>query len=191
MCGYRNPLQGAPLPSPRSSPPPNWVNSLHPQDMKLKPSILAEYTKERTLQPLLGNTKFVQDGGEGSTRRCLASGGYHSERPHPPDRPTDSMVMEDEGARMMLKGEGLDIGRFSTGMVVAVRGRDEGKGEFHVTAVCLPGLPAQSPPPKLDEDQYVALISGLTCGSGAEDEGPAAERRALLAECLSGACLGH
>lgn len=49
------------------------------KDMKLKPSILDEYSKDRGLKQALGGTNFTAD--------------------------TDSLILEDEGARMVLRGD--------------------------------------------------------------------------------------
>ncbi|KXZ42854.1 POLD2 protein [Gonium pectorale] len=101
------------------------------KNMKLKPSILDEYTKDRGLKAALGATNFCADD--------------------------DSVVLEDEGARMVLAAPGqggaaatadcagrfegpLDVQTLVTGMVLAVRGVHEPGGDFVVSAVCLPGL---------------------------------------------------
>ena len=44
----------------------------------------------------------------------------------------DSLVLEDESARMALRGQGIDVGRLVTGVVAAVRGVSAANGEFHV-----------------------------------------------------------
>lgn len=118
------------------------------KEMSLKPSILDEYTKDRGLDA--HNT-------EGKTRFT-----------HPLDR----VVLEDEGARVMLTGEQIDVGRCVTGVVAAVYGQVLPSGEFEVQDICFAGLSLQSHqiqipagiPQRLPTDKYVALVSGLSLG---------------------------
>lgn len=91
---------------------------------------------------------------------------------------TDAVVMEDEGARMTLRGSQLPIGTLATGMVVAVRGVDDGNGAFCVSDICHVDLPPQHAMPRTDsgvaksesDDPRVAILSGL--GVGASDVDP-------------------
>lgn len=57
----------------------------------------------------------------------------------------------------------------AAGVVLAVRGRAEPGGDFVVDAVLLPGLPPQPARPPVQEDMYVAIVSGLQLASGAAD----------------------
>mmetsp|Transcript_34598 Transcript_34598/g.87513 ORF Transcript_34598/g.87513 Transcript_34598/m.87513 type:complete len:484 (-) Transcript_34598:388-1839(-) len=111
------------------------------KDMKLKPSILDEYTKDRGLSAALGATSFCSDD--------------------------DSLVLEDEGARMALRADPsvLPVQQLLTGVVVAVRGVHEPGGDFLVREVLYAGMPAQPPRPVLEADAYVALLSGLRLSS--------------------------
>lgn len=60
--------------------------------------------QERGIETLTGHTGFVSDD--------------------------DSLVLEDESARMALRG--IDAGQLVTGVVAAVRGVSAANGEFHV-----------------------------------------------------------
>lgn len=138
------------------------------KEMALKPSILDEYTKERSLGQQLGNARFAQA--------------------------SDGAVLEDENARVTLacsgagEGGGLDVGEMATGTVVAVRGKVAPSGEFVVVDTCFAGIPPQQVsllshsktssktneqevggPGKQEEEEekYVALMSGFSLG----DEG--------------------
>lgn len=127
------------------------------KNMKLKPSVLDEYTKSRGVKQLLGGTSFTSDD--------------------------DTMVLEDEGARMVLSGDGLHVHELVTGVIMAVKGhQDEESGTFVVEDVCFAGLPPQPPVQKLPEDKYVALVSGLSLGGHERDP----LRVQLLVDFLTG-----
>ncbi|GLI67880.1 hypothetical protein VaNZ11_012170 [Volvox africanus] len=144
------------------------------KNMKLKPSILDEYSKDRGLKAALGASNFCSDN--------------------------DSLVLEDEGARMVLStppalaagtsssagaDEPLNVQELVTGAVVAVRGVHEAGGDFLVSAVCFPGMaPNPHPPPgpalvsqqttavaadAAPGDKYIALASGLCLGGSKVD----------------------
>lgn len=113
------------------------------KDMKLKPSILDEYVKDRGASQLVGRTKFV--GAD------------------------DTIILEDESARMKLRGEGLPVGQLVTGVVMAVKGVAAPGGDFQVNAFCFADMAPQAPQPSLNEDKYVALVSGLGVGDDAGD----------------------
>ncbi|GIL57750.1 hypothetical protein Vafri_12896 [Volvox africanus] len=145
------------------------------KNMKLKPSILDEYSKDRGLKAALGASNFCSDN--------------------------DSLVLEDEGARMVLStpsaltaagtsssagaDEPLNVQELVTGAVVAVRGVHEAGGDFMVSAVCFPGMaPNPHPPPgtalvpqqisavaadAAPGDKYIALASGLCLGGSKVD----------------------
>ena len=110
--------------------------------MKLKPCVLDEYTKEKSLQPHLAGTKFVSSD--------------------------DALAMEDEGARMELQGDCLSMGDFVSGICLAVRGVEEEGGHFQVKDVCVPG-PAPQKELKRGEEKFVALVSGLNIGEEKQD----------------------
>ncbi|KAK9865862.1 hypothetical protein WJX84_002679 [Apatococcus fuscideae] len=126
------------------------------KDMKLKPSILDEYVKDRAVGQLLGHTRFTS--------------------------PDDTLILEDESARMPLTGEALQPGTFVTGVVMAVRGTATPETEgFHVQGVCFAGLDPARPLPQVAEDKYVAFVSGLGVG----DEGGDPLRLALIVDYLT------
>lgn len=83
----------------------------------------------------------------------------------------DSLVLEDEGARVKLRG--LAPAPLASGVVLAVRGRTNGL-EFVVEEACFATPTAQAPlapPPAGAEAQagpYVALLSGLSLGGAAD-----------------------
>ncbi|CAL8463006.1 g2540 [Coccomyxa elongata] len=125
------------------------------KEMKLKPSILNEYNKERGIETLTGHTSFVSDD--------------------------DSLVLEDESARMALRG--IDAGPLVTGVVAAVRGVSAPNGEFRVKDMLFTGPQPQSPLPEATGgDKYVALVSGLSVG----DEAGEPARVSLLVDYLAG-----
>lgn len=133
------------------------------KEMALKPSILDEYTKERALAEQLGRTRFTQ--------------------------PDDRVVMEDDGARVTLAGEGLPPGGCVTGVLAAVKGSVHPNGEFDVREVCYGGIPPQPPLPEFaaGEDKYVALVSGLGLGG---DSAANLLQLQLLVDYCSGALGG-
>ncbi|KAL5545463.1 hypothetical protein UlMin_005150 [Ulmus minor] len=107
--------------------------------MKLKPSILDEYSKERSVLPLVKLHNFM-----------------HSD---------DYLVLEDESGRVKLGGTVLLPSVYVTGVVVALHGKG-GTGDFVVLDVLEAGLPAQiERSPKSKEDKYVVFVSGLRVGS--------------------------
>lgn len=57
-----------------------------------------------------------------------------------------------------------------TGIVVAVRGRAEPGGDFVVSDVMWPGLAPQPERPLMDQDKYVALVSGLQLADRKSDK---------------------
>lgn len=115
------------------------------KDMKLKPSILDEYAKQPGFKQALGGTGFCSDD--------------------------DSLVLEDEGARMSMRSECAELQPDSvvTGVVLAVRGRAEPGGDFVVSGVLWAGLPEQPQRPLPQEDAYVALVSGLQLANSKAD----------------------
>ncbi|XP_020596527.1 DNA polymerase delta small subunit isoform X2 [Phalaenopsis equestris] len=108
--------------------------------MKLKPSILDEYSKERTAVPLV--------------------------KPHNFLHPDDHLILEDEIGRVKLKGSLLIPTDFVTGIGLALHGKKTSEGDFLVLDVLEAGLPRQiKPRAQLGEDKYVVFISGVNVGS--------------------------
>ncbi len=126
------------------------------KDMKLKPSVLDDYAKNKSLQPHLAGTKFVSGD--------------------------DTLVLEDEGARMKLQGSSLRPEDFVSGVCVAVRGVEEEGGHFEVKDVCFAGpgpqTPLPPPPPQQQQqqgsgdDKFLCLVSGLNLGAPTQDSLP-------------------
>ncbi|CAH2058411.1 unnamed protein product, partial [Thlaspi arvense] len=108
--------------------------------MKLKPCVLDEYSKERSVTPLV--------------------------KPHNFMHPDDNLILEDESGRVKLGGSALSPAIYVTGVVVALHGKETSAGEFFVEDVLEAGLPPQIERPlDLKEDKYVVLLSGLCIGS--------------------------
>jgi DNA polymerase delta subunit 2 len=85
------------------------------KEMKLKPTILKEYTQNKSIATLLAAAEFMH--------------------------PDDSLVLEDESARIRLTGS-LHPARFATGMIIAVRGVFDGdKGVLVVSDFAHVGAP--------------------------------------------------
>ncbi|GAQ90764.1 DNA polymerase delta regulatory subunit 55 [Klebsormidium nitens] len=123
------------------------VGTLYKQ-MQLKPSILDEYTKERSAVPLVAPAKLVHDD--------------------------DFLILEDMSGRIRLTGDALRPADYATGVVVAVLGVEQADGEFAVEAVLLPDLPPQplrppAPAAGVAPPRYVALVSGLGVGAPGVD----------------------
>lgn len=108
--------------------------------MKLKPCILDEYSKERSVAPLVKPHNFM-----------------HSD---------DSLVLEDESGRVKLGGTMLLPSVYVTGTVVGLHGKETSAGEFLVQDILDADLPPQVELPlKSREDKYVVFVSGLSVGS--------------------------
>ncbi|KAL3694881.1 hypothetical protein R1sor_008532 [Riccia sorocarpa] len=116
------------------------IGTLYKQ-MKLKPNILDEYSKERSVVGLVAPSNFVDAD--------------------------DYLILEDESGRVKLVGDCVVPSIYVSGIVLAVCGQAGHDGEFHVNEILEPGLapqPAIPPQKKSDGDKYVALVSGLRCG---------------------------
>ncbi|XP_021721660.1 DNA polymerase delta small subunit-like [Chenopodium quinoa] len=108
--------------------------------MKLKPCILDEYAKERSVTPLV--------------------------KPHNFMHPDDHLILEDESGRVKLEGTSLFPSVYVTGVVVAFLGKESGAGSFLVHDILEAGLPPQIEKPlKLGDDKYVVFVSGLSVGN--------------------------
>ncbi|KAM7270521.1 hypothetical protein ACFE04_029735 [Oxalis oulophora] len=110
--------------------------------MKLKPSILNEYSKQRSITPVVKPRNY-----------CHAD---------------DYLVLEDESGRVKLGGNTLSPSKYVTGLVVALYGKVAGNGDFDVRDILEAGLPSQVEfPLESREDKYVVFVSGLSVGSSA------------------------
>ncbi|ESW34328.1 hypothetical protein PHAVU_001G143200 [Phaseolus vulgaris] len=108
--------------------------------MKLKPCILDEYSKQKSVVPLVKPHNFMDSD--------------------------DYLVLEDESGRVKLSGNIIPPSEYVTGIVVALLGKESGAGDFLVQDVLDAGLPPQIEfPLKSGEDKYVVLVSGLRVGS--------------------------
>ncbi|CAN1803280.1 DNA polymerase delta small subunit [Linum perenne] len=108
--------------------------------MKLKPRILDEYSKERSVIPLVKPHNFMSSD--------------------------DYLILEDEGGRVKLDGQLLLPSVYVTGVIVALLGKETTKGDFLVHEVLEAGLAPQIDRPiKLGEDKYVLFVSGLGVGN--------------------------
>lgn len=106
------------------------------KQMELQPSIVKEISEDHHLVPITPKTRYSEDG--------------------------DELYIEDEVQRVPLKsGDNLKVHDHVTGVVVAVKGREGGRGIFIVSDVCYASFPDQIERPLISEDKYVALVSGL------------------------------
>ncbi|KAI0220272.1 DNA polymerase delta subunit 2 [Lamellibrachia satsuma] len=114
------------------------------KDMILKPNILKEISEEHGLMPQPLHSKYTDQ--------------------------SDVLILEDELQRIILVGT-VDIHAVVTGVVVAVCGMEpeDDRGKFHVEDLCFQDLPQQVPRPPLEQDKYVAFLSGLEIGDRNED----------------------
>jgi len=124
------------------------------KDCALKPSALDEYAKEMDTR---GADAPVREVVAGIAR--LAAD-------------TDTLVLEDAGARVALAG--LPPGPLVTGVVAALRGRVGEDGALAVEGALFRG-PGGSPPPRpppaagagaADGDRYIAFVSRLAAAPG-------------------------
>ncbi|BFI30950.1 DNA polymerase delta subunit 2 [Marchantia polymorpha subsp. ruderalis] len=116
------------------------IGTLYKQ-MKLKPNILDEYSKERSVGGLVVPSNFTDA--------------------------EDYLILEDESGRVKLVGNCISPSVYVTGVVVAVCGQPGKDGEFLVEEILEPGLAPQPPLPtrkKSESEKYVAFVSGLRCG---------------------------
>ncbi|KAL1550032.1 DNA polymerase delta subunit 2 [Salvia divinorum] len=107
---------------------------------RAKPSILDEYSKERSASTLVQLNNVV-----------------HSD---------DYLVLDDKSGRIKLSG-GLHLPSvYVTGIVVALHGKETGAGDFEVEDVLEAVLPHQIDRPlNSGEDKFIVFVSGLSVGS--------------------------
>ncbi|KAI7817596.1 DNA polymerase alpha/epsilon subunit B-domain-containing protein [Gamsiella multidivaricata] len=110
-------------------------------DMKLKPNILNDITKDHWITAQPDRPKYTDDD--------------------------DSVYLEDESGRVKLTGAKITSVIFVTGVVMGVLGSEDINGDFKVVDVCYAVQPPQQPLSLMETDEadkYVALISGLRIG---------------------------
>ncbi|XP_026762534.2 DNA polymerase delta subunit 2 [Galleria mellonella] len=110
---------------------------------ELKPSILRELSEQLEIIPQPARTHFVHDN--------------------------DSLVLEDELQRIKLIGDSIDVHQVVTGVVCAVLGSEDEDGVFTIEDVCWAGCNIQKPLPKLSNDRYIVLLSGLNMATKKAD----------------------
>ena len=148
------------------------------KDLKLRPNVLETYATDRRLQSAIFDARFSS--------------------------PQDTLALEDEGARMTIRGACVSPRALCTGVIVALRGADcEGTFEVtdvifpsvldppplsHAPSVAVPRSPLPLPPagPDTARAPLVLLVSGLGLSR------PAAHLSAqLLADWVTGAVGGE
>lgn len=97
----------------------------------------------------------------------------------------DQIILEDDSGRVELSGDMFDPDVLVTGVVLAVEGHlgDDVPG-FQVQQVFYPCTKPQKPLVQCTKSKYVALVSGLSIGSGSTSVHPI--RTQLLFDYLSG-----
>lgn len=103
-------------------------------------------------------------------------------------------MLEDESGRIQLVGERLKKTTLVTGVIMAVLGLETATGEFEVVDVCFAGLapPVRGPSEPSnekgeDDDEWLALVSGLDVGSPSSSDA----KTQLLVEYLTGESGGN
>ncbi|KAF9907612.1 hypothetical protein BX616_000372 [Lobosporangium transversale] len=128
-------------------------------EMKLKPNILNDITKDHWIAAQPDRPKYIGDD--------------------------DSVYLEDESGRVKLTGMAVMDGLFVTGIIMGVLGSEDENGDFKVVDVCYTLPPPQEPIRQMETDEadkHVALVSGL--GIGGKSFKPL--ELDLLAEYLTG-----
>jgi DNA polymerase delta subunit 2 len=144
------------------------------KEMKLKPSILDEYVKDRALGAHVDRTRFISSD--------------------------DKLILEDDGSRISLIGSPdlLNVGSLVTGVVAGIRGHALPNGDFQVSGVCFASMAPQKTIQKSnnnsDEPSYVLLASGIAAAGGNQGETTtdhSSLRLAMLLEYLNGSLGGE
>ncbi|KAF9110706.1 hypothetical protein BGX27_005991 [Mortierella sp. AM989] len=111
-------------------------------DMKLKPNILQDITKDHWIAAQPDRPKYTGDD--------------------------DSIYLEDESGRVKLTGPKVSSDIFVTGVIMGVLGSEDINGDFKVVDVCYTVNPPQEQINLMETDEgdkYVAFVSGLGIGS--------------------------
>ncbi|KAL7797570.1 DNA polymerase alpha/epsilon subunit B domain-containing protein [Trichoderma ceciliae] len=163
-----------------------WVAGTVYMDMRLKPNILEDVSKDRWLSAPISSQKYYSDDD------------------------SDQIMLEDDSGRVRLVGDLLDGIPLVTGCIVAVMGTENTNGEFEVIDLKVPDLAPQpgrwalskpasaSGKPKAEDTEMadgssqgggkkIALVSGLSfSGTDASYD----LELSLLQEYLLGEALG-
>ncbi|KAK2460559.1 hypothetical protein APHAL10511_007029 [Amanita phalloides] len=113
--------------------------------------------------------------------------------PAPPPLPQyfsdcDSVMLEDESGRIKLVGERLKGAQVVTGIIMGALGMETPNGEFEVVDYCFAEIPSQIPEETddmdidVDEQDWIAVVSGLDIGSDTTDDA----KIQMLVEYLAG-----
>ncbi|KAJ3282051.1 DNA polymerase delta subunit 2 [Rhizoclosmatium sp. JEL0117] len=108
-------------------------------DMPLKPCILDVVAKEAWVAAPPPRSKYTSD--------------------------KDKVLLEDESGRMELVGELIDSAFLVSGVIVAVLGFENADHQFQVQDICFPGYIIEHPMNTVEDDVFVAFVSGLSIGS--------------------------
>jgi DNA polymerase delta subunit 2 len=153
-----------------------WVVGTVFMDLRLKPNVLDDITKEHWIAAPPERTTYLSPA-------------------EPPD-----MMLEDESGRLRVLGEPLSA-HYVTGCVLAALGTEQADGTFHVIATQYADLPRQpqrweredavlsrskEPPPSRGRAGKLAIVSGLDMTS----DGPQDLALDLLIEYLTGEATG-
>ncbi|KAI0340619.1 hypothetical protein BDW22DRAFT_1378725, partial [Trametopsis cervina] len=143
-------------------------------DMPLKPNVLDDIARDHSIPAPPPREK------------------YHSAE--------DDTMLEDESGRIRLVGDRVKSARLVTGVIIGALGIETNSGDFEVVDICLPGMAPQpgheitdedadgeagmdvEESQSQDEDEWIALVSGLEVGIPSEADG----QLQLLAEYLTG-----
>ncbi|KAL6855782.1 DNA polymerase alpha/epsilon subunit B domain-containing protein [Trichoderma novae-zelandiae] len=139
-----------------------WVAGTVYMDMKLKPNILEDVSKDRWLSAPISSQKYYSDDG------------------------SDQTMLEDDSGRVRLVGDLLSTVPLVTGCIIAVMGTENTNGEFEVIDLKVPDLAPQperwalskapsaggkskgedtemaDTPPEKSGGKKIAIVSGLS-----------------------------
>lgn len=146
-----------------------WVIGTVYMDMPLKPNVLEDIGRDHSIPAPPPREKFYCD--------------------------EDSVMLEDESGRIKLVGDRVSEERLVTGVIIAALGMETPTGDFEVVDICTAGLATFAEedilgPDSMDvdinssstQDEYVAVVSGLSIGSPS----PADAQIQMLVEYLTG-----
>ncbi|KAJ8579832.1 hypothetical protein M405DRAFT_802452, partial [Rhizopogon salebrosus TDB-379] len=148
-----------------------WVIGTVYMDMPLKPNVLEDIGRDHSIPPPPPREKFYCD--------------------------EDSVMLEDESGRIKLVGDRIAAERLVTGVIVAALGIETPSGDFEVVDLCTAGLASFAEEEVMGsddmdvdmeyvsspaQDEYVAVISGLSIGSASSADA----QIQMLVEYLTG-----